>query len=120
MLQHMGRDTLFNYQCTYMQLVNFMLRSCKFIISNCLCIDWSHYFFNLIVGMAIFSRSTDTRPGPVLMERILPGPIKNRIRLEFLQKPGPTWLYIYIYICMYVCMCIITIITSFIYIYILL
>ena len=36
MLQHIGCDTLFNYQCTYMQLVNFMMRSYKFIISNCL------------------------------------------------------------------------------------
>ena len=36
MLQNIGCDTLFNYQCTYMQLVNFMMRSYKFIISNCL------------------------------------------------------------------------------------
>ena len=104
MLQHMGCDTLFNYQCTYMQLVNFMMRSCKFIISNCLCIDWSHYFFNLIIGMAIFARPADTRPSSVLMDRILPGLIKNRVRSGFLQKPGPNsdpalpgYIYIYIY-----------------------
>ena len=104
MLQHMGCDTLFNYQCTYMQLVNFMMRSCKFIISNCLCIDWSHYFFNLIIGMAIFARPADTRPSSVLMDRILPGLIKNRVKFGFLQKPGPNpypalpgYIYIYIY-----------------------
>ena len=108
MLQHMGRDTLFNYQCTYMQLVNFMMRSCKFIISNCLCIDWSHYFFNLIVGMAIFARPADTRPNSVLMDRIVPGLIKNRVRSGFLQKPGPNldpaqpgFIYINIYIYIY-------------------
>ena len=86
----MDRDTLFNYQCTYMQLVNFMMRSCKFIISNCLCIDWSHYFFNLILGMAIFPQLVDIRPSPVLMDQILHGPIKNRVKSGFLQKPGPT------------------------------
>ena len=80
-----------------------MMRSCKVIISNCLCIDWSHYFFNLIIGMAIFARPADTRPSSVLMDRILPGLIKNRVKFGFLQKPGPNPYpalpgYIYIYI----------------------
>ena len=36
--------------------------------------------------MAIFARPVDTRPGPTLMGRVLPGPIRNRVGYEFLKK----------------------------------
>ena len=53
--------------------------------------------------MAIQARLADTQPGPTLMDRILPGPIKNRSGmglkqktqsgfesgLDFRKKPGP-------------------------------
>ena len=48
--------------------------------------------WQLSLGMAIFAWLTDTRFGPTLMGRILPGPIKNRVRFGFfLKKPeaGP-------------------------------
>ena len=38
------------------------------------------------VGMAIYIRPADTRPGPTLMGRILPGPIKNRVGYGFFKK----------------------------------
>ena len=38
------------------------------------------------VGMAIFARPVDTRSGPTLMGRILPGLIKNRVGYGFLKK----------------------------------
>ena len=38
------------------------------------------------IGMTIFARPTDTRPGPTLMGQILPDPIKNRIEFGFLKK----------------------------------
>ena len=38
------------------------------------------------VGMAIFARPTGIRPGPTLMGRILPGPIRNRVGYGFLKK----------------------------------
>ena len=33
--------------------------------------------------MAIFARPTGTRPGPTLMDRVLPNPIRNRVRYGF-------------------------------------
>ena len=36
--------------------------------------------------MAISVRPTSTRPGPILMGRILPDPIKNRVGYGFLKK----------------------------------
>ena len=36
--------------------------------------------------MAIFARPADTRPGPTLMGRVLPGPIKNRVGYGFKKK----------------------------------
>ena len=39
--------------------------------------------FELQPGMVIFARSAGTRLGPTLMGRILPGPIRNRVRYEF-------------------------------------
>ena len=38
------------------------------------------------VGMAIQIRPADTRPGPILMGRILPDPIKNRVGYGFFLK----------------------------------
>ena len=38
------------------------------------------------VGMAIFAWPTGIRPGPTLMGRILPGPIRNRVGYGFLKK----------------------------------
>ena len=41
--------------------------------------------------MAIFARPADTRPGPTLMGRILPGPFRNRVGYGLKKKPetGP-------------------------------
>ena len=36
--------------------------------------------------MAIFAWPADTRPGPTLMGRVLPGPIRNRIGYGFFKK----------------------------------
>ena len=36
--------------------------------------------------MAIFARPADTRPGPTLMGRILPGPFRNRVGYGFKKK----------------------------------
>ena len=36
--------------------------------------------------MAIIARPVDTRSGPTLMGRILPGPIKNRVEFGFKKK----------------------------------
>ena len=36
--------------------------------------------------MAIFARPADTRPGPTLMGRILPGPFRNRVGYGFNKK----------------------------------
>ena len=41
------------------------------------------------LGMAIFTRSADTRPGPTLMGRILPGPFRNRVGYGFKKKKNP-------------------------------
>ena len=38
------------------------------------------------LGMAIFAQPADTRPSPTLMGRILPDPIRNRVRYGFLKK----------------------------------
>ena len=38
------------------------------------------------VRMAIFAWPVDTRFGPTLMGRVLPGPIKNRVGFGFLKK----------------------------------
>ena len=36
--------------------------------------------------MAIFAQPADTRPGPTLMGRILPGPFRNRVGFGFKKK----------------------------------
>ena len=36
--------------------------------------------------MAIFARPADTRPGPTLMGRILPGPFRKRVGYGFFKK----------------------------------
>ena len=43
----------------------------------------------LHIGMAIFARPTGTRPGPTLMDRVLPNPIRNRVRYGFFKKKKP-------------------------------
>ena len=45
--------------------------------------------------MTIFARPTGTRPGSTLMGRVLPGPIRNRVRYG-LKKPevGPSWVWV--------------------------
>ena len=40
--------------------------------------------------MAIFARPADTRPGPTLMGRILPGPFRNRVGYGFKKKKPET------------------------------
>ena len=50
------------------------------------------------MGMAIVAQPTDTRPGPTLMDRVLPGLIKNRVGFGFLKKkpevgPGQVWVF---------------------------
>ena len=42
------------------------------------------------LGMAIFAQPADTRPSPTLMGRILPDPIRNRVRYGFLKKKKKT------------------------------
>ena len=46
--------------------------------------------------MAIFARPTGTRPGPTLMDRVLPNPIRNRVRYGFFfkkkTKAGPGFI----------------------------
>ena len=47
----------------------------------------------LEVGMAIQARPAGTRPGPTIMGRILPGPIKNRVGYGFKTKnPKRVWV----------------------------
>ena len=45
---------------------------------------------------AIFARPAGTRPGPTLMGRILPSPIRNRVGYGFKKKPeadpGRVWV----------------------------
>ena len=51
------------------------------------------------LGMAIFTRSAGTRSGPILMGRILPDPIRNRVGFGFLKKkpePGPGRVRVFI------------------------
>ena len=36
--------------------------------------------------MAIFARPASTRPGPTLMDRVLPSPIRNMVRYGFFKK----------------------------------
>ena len=36
--------------------------------------------------MAIYIWPADTRPGPTLMGRILPGPLRNRVGYGFIKK----------------------------------
>ena len=57
------------------------------------------FFFNRLpgswapglgLGMAIFALPADTRPGPTLMGRVLPGPIKNRVGYGFKKKKPET------------------------------
>ena len=43
-----------------------------------------------LLGMTIFARPADTRPGPTLMGRVLPGPIKNRVGYGFKKKKPET------------------------------
>ena len=38
------------------------------------------------LGMAIFARPVGTRPGPTLMDRVLPSPIRNRVGYGFKKK----------------------------------
>ena len=41
------------------------------------------------VGMTIFVRLADIRPGLTLMGRVLPGPIRNRVGYGFKKKKNP-------------------------------
>ena len=44
----------------------------------------------IYLGMAIYTRPADTRPGPTLIGRILPGPINYRVGYGFKKKKPET------------------------------
>ena len=46
---------------------------------------------NSEIEMAIFARPVGTRPGPTLMDRVLPSPIRNRVGYGF-KKKNPKWV----------------------------
>ena len=48
------------------------------------------FFLGFLLGMAIFARPVDTRPGPTLMGRILPDPFRNRVGYGFKKKKPET------------------------------
>ena len=50
----------------------------------------------ILIGMAISAWSTSTRPSLILMDRVLPDPIKNKVGLGFKKKPeaGPGWVWV--------------------------
>ena len=50
----------------------------------------SYFNFVLNIGMAIFTRSADTRPGPTLKGRILPDLFRNRVGYGFKKKKPET------------------------------
>ena len=44
---------------------------------------WRSGLLHFLLGMTIFARSAGTQPGLTLMGRVLPGPIRNRVRYGF-------------------------------------
>ena len=45
----------------------------------------------LEVGVTIFAQLAGTRPGPSLMGRVLPSPIRNKVGYGF-KKKNPKWV----------------------------